>query len=129
VLNIIIAGTDSNITNAIEDALKSSISDIKTSVINLDDKISCFINKNHQYDALIINFQLNDTTPLKFIKQIREYSDMPILVVSDNNNIKFLIKYLDAGADSFINTPFNKNIFAASLKALIRRVNWDIYTN
>ncbi|MFZ7119329.1 MAG: response regulator, partial [Eubacteriaceae bacterium] len=122
-LNILITGNNFNTSSAVEDALQSSILDNETSIIHFDNKTPSFINKYDHYDALIIKIQLNDTTSLKLVKQVREYSDMPIIVVSDSNNIKLLIKYLEAGADNFITTPFNKNIFSASLKALIRRVN------
>ena len=128
-LNILVTGANFHTSNAIEVAMQSSILDGETSIVHLDNKNHSLMNKYDNYDVLIVSIQLNDTTSLKLIKQVREYSDMPIIVVSDNNNIKLLIKYLDAGADNFITIPFNKNIFAASLKALIRRVNWDIYKN
>lgn len=125
VLKIIITGFNSSSTNEIEDALTSYISDIHISMLNMDDRLPSVINQNCYPDALIINIRSYDMSTIKLIKQIREYSDMPIIIVSKDKNIRLLVKYLDAGADDFITTPFNKNIFASSVQALVRRVNWD----
>lgn len=128
-LKIIIASSNSSTTDEIANALKSCISDINISVINIDEKLPYSLNHSYYPDALIFDIQFCDIEAVKLIKQLREYSDMPIIVVSTNNDIRLLVKYLDAGADDFILTPFNNKIFASSVQALIRRVNWGYQIN
>lgn len=58
---------------------------------------------------------------LDLIKQIRDDSDVPVIVLSDTNNIHTLVKAFDLGANDYIVKPLNKKIFIARLKSITRR--------
>jgi DNA-binding response OmpR family regulator len=62
----------------------------------------------------------------ELIENIRDYSDVPIIFLSDDNDIQTLVRAFDAGANDYIVVPFNKVIFIARIKARIRRRDWDI---
>jgi PleD family two-component response regulator len=60
---------------------------------------------------------------------IRDDSDLPIILVSEDEDINMLIKAFDNGANDYFTVPFNANIFAAKLNAIVRRRTWDSKAN
>ncbi|MFZ7132825.1 MAG: hypothetical protein ACOWWR_10745 [Eubacteriales bacterium] len=81
-------------------------------------------NKNPKLLIIGINPSCRKNV-LYLVAQIRDYSDIPIVVLSYDNNINTLVSYFDAGINNFISYPYNKEIFVALLKAVIRRRKWD----
>jgi DNA-binding response OmpR family regulator len=77
-------------------------------------------------DVVILGMHLYDISSLDLLKKIRDDSDVPVIVLSDDKNMDTLVKAFNAGANDYIMKPFNKAIFIARLKALIRRRTWDI---
>lgn len=78
--------------------------------------ISCENKKNamimflsHNPDLIIIDLGLPDGDGKDFIKQIREISKIPIIVLSARHDEKEIIKALDFGADDYITKPFSVN--------------------
>lgn len=82
-------------------------------------------NENHA-DAIVIGMQLRDMAGLDLICQIRDESDVPIIVISLDKNIETLVRAFENGASDYMVFPFNEKIFIAKLKALIRRREWDM---
>jgi two-component system KDP operon response regulator KdpE len=80
-------------------------------------------------DVVILGMQLSDMSGLDLIKKIRDDSDIPIIVLSREKDVQILVKAFDVGANDYMVRPFNKQIFLARLKALIRRRMWNIQTN
>lgn len=62
---------------------------------------------------------------LDLINKIRDDSDIPIVVLSNERNIDAMVSAFDAGANDYVTKPYNEQIFLARLKALIRRRAWD----
>ena len=69
--------------------------------------------------------ELSDISGLELIELIRDDSDTPIIFLSDDKEIKTLVKAFDRGATDYIVKPFSNNVFMARLKALIRREVWN----
>ncbi len=76
-------------------------------------------------DAFILGIQLTDMSGLELVIKIRDDSDMPIIVLSSDEDIHTLVETFDAGANDYIVKPFNEVIFVARLKALVRRRIWN----
>jgi two-component system KDP operon response regulator KdpE len=90
--------------------------------------ISCENKKNammlfltHSPDLLIVDLGLPDGDGKEFIKQIREISKIPIVVVSARHDEKEIIAALDMGADDYITKPFSINELLARVRAALRR--------
>lgn len=74
-------------------------------------------------DVIIINIMQPSANGWKLCRKLRQYSQVPILVlatVSDPNSIAL---WLDAGADDYITKPFSSEILVAHLQKLTRRFN------
>jgi DNA-binding response OmpR family regulator len=77
----------------------------------------------HQYgpDVIIIGQLLPHNDGIRICKEIRSFSNVPILVLSAVNKPGMVERVLDAGADEFILRPVSPNILIAHLNTLARR--------
>lgn len=77
---------------------------------------------HHPPDAVILDLGLPDVPGLEVLHRLREWSAMPVLILSvfgaENNKISGL----DAGADDYLTKPFGGGELLARLRALLRRV-------
>lgn len=62
---------------------------------------------------------------LHSVREDSEMRQMPILCVSPKASAPDGVAALDAGADDFINRPFNPQIFLARVRTLLRRRIWS----
>lgn len=90
--------------------------------------ISCENKKNammlfltHSPKLLIVDLGLPDGDGKEFIREIRQISKVPIVVLSARDDEKEIIAALDAGADDYITKPFSVNELLARIRANIRR--------
>lgn len=74
-------------------------------------------------DVMILDLGLPDMDGLDIIKQIRTFSDMPIIVVSARDQDSEKIEALDAGADDYLTKPFSINELLARLRVILRRLS------
>jgi two-component system, OmpR family, KDP operon response regulator KdpE len=72
-------------------------------------------------DAAIVDLILPDGNGIDVCRSIREWSEMPILVLSAVGEEAEKIKALDAGADDYVTKPFAPGELIARLNAALRR--------
>jgi two-component system, OmpR family, KDP operon response regulator KdpE len=75
----------------------------------------------HPPNAAIIDLVLPDGDGVEVCRQLREWSDMPILVLSAVGDEDEKIRALNAGADDYVTKPFNPGELVARLNAVLRR--------
>jgi two-component system response regulator VanR len=80
-------------------------------------------------DVVVLSTKLPDMSGFELTKNIRDDSDIPIIFITSDSDIKSMISAFDSGADDYIVMPFNKAIFIARIHALIRRYNWNYGIN
>lgn len=74
-----------------------------------------------EYDIIILDLALPKTDGLEVCQRIREISNVPILILSKNNEDMNKILGLEYGADDYITKPFNILELKARVKAILRR--------
>jgi two-component system KDP operon response regulator KdpE len=72
-------------------------------------------------EAAILDLILPDGNGIDVCRSIREWSDMPILVLSAVGEEAEKIRALDAGADDYVTKPFAPGELIARLNAALRR--------
>jgi two-component system KDP operon response regulator KdpE len=72
-------------------------------------------------DAAIVDLILPDGNGIDVCRSIREWSQMPILVLSAVGEEAEKIRALDAGADDYVTKPFAPGELIARLNAALRR--------
>ena len=78
--------------------------------------------RSHKPDLLLIDLGLPDGDGLKVIRRVREWSTVPIVVLSARAMEEQKVAALDAGADDYIVKPFSAPELLARLRAALRRV-------
>jgi len=66
-------------------------------------------------DVVIIDLGLDDVDGMEVLREIRQSSDVPILIVSARDEPESVAKGLDLGADDYIVKPFNHRDLLARL--------------
>jgi two-component system KDP operon response regulator KdpE len=72
-------------------------------------------------DAAIVDLVLPDIDGIAVTRTLREWSEMPILVLSAVGEEEQKVKALEAGADDYITKPFGARELVARLNAALRR--------
>jgi two-component system, OmpR family, KDP operon response regulator KdpE len=76
----------------------------------------------HPPAAAIIDLILPDRDGVEVCRRLREWSDMPIIVLSAVGEEEQKIRALDAGADDYVTKPFSPGELIARLRAALRRM-------
>ncbi len=72
-------------------------------------------------DAAIVDLVLPDGDGVELTRRLREWSEMPILVLSAVGEEEQKVRALEAGADDYITKPFGARELVARLQAALRR--------
>lgn len=72
-------------------------------------------------DVILLDLGLPDLDGVEVIKRIREWSSVPIIVVSVREREDDKVAALDAGADDYLTKPFGVNELQARIRASLRR--------
>ena len=71
-------------------------------------------------DIILLDLGLPDIDGLEVTKRLREWSDIPIIVISAREQEQDKIKALDAGADDYLSKPFGAGELLARIRVAIR---------
>ena len=77
--------------------------------------------KNTQYDVILLDVMLPKLDGFEVCQQIREFSNVPIVMLTAKGDDMDKILGLDYGADDYITKPFNVLEVKARIKAIMRR--------
>jgi two-component system KDP operon response regulator KdpE len=75
----------------------------------------------HNPALIILDLGLPDLDGLDVTRQVREWSDVPILVLSARGQEQDKIAALDAGADDYLTKPFGVSELSARIRVALRR--------
>jgi len=77
-------------------------------------------------DVIVADMNMPEMNGFEFILQIRSsglYRDVPLIMLSGNENTADKIKCLNAGADDYLIKPFNPEELEARINNIYRRMN------
>ena len=77
--------------------------------------------KTKEYDMVLLDIMLPKLTGLEVCQQIREFSSVPIIMLTAKGEDMDKILGLEYGADDYITKPFNILEVKARIKAIMRR--------
>ena len=73
-------------------------------------------------DIILLDLGLPDVDGTEVIRQVREWSAIPILVLSAREQEQAKVAALDMGADDYVTKPFGVNELLARMRAALRHV-------
>lgn len=77
-------------------------------------------------DVILLDLGLPDLDGVEVIKRIREWSPVPLIVLSVREREEDKIAALDAGADDYLNKPFGVGELLARIRVALRRAQQEI---
>ena len=77
--------------------------------------------KDKEYDIILLDVMLPKLTGFEVCQQVREFSNVPIVMLTAKGEDMDKILGLEYGADDYITKPFNILEVKARLKAIMRR--------
>lgn len=75
---------------------------------------------SHCPDLIILDLGLPDMDGLEILRQVREWSSLPVVVVSARAHERDKVTALDAGADDYLTKPFGTGELLARVRTAIR---------
>lgn len=78
--------------------------------------------KENKYDIILLDVMLPKLTGFEVCQQIREFSNVPIIMLTAKDGDMDKILGLEYGADDYITKPFNILEVKARIKAIMRRM-------
>jgi two-component system, OmpR family, KDP operon response regulator KdpE len=76
---------------------------------------------NRPPDAMVLDLVLPDGSGVEVCREVRTWSNVPILVLSAVGDEREKVRALDAGADDYVTKPFGTEELLARLRAVLRR--------
>jgi DNA-binding response OmpR family regulator len=82
--------------------------------------------KNSLPDIIILDLMMPEMDGWEVCRSIREFSPVPILILSALDSPGMVAAALDAGADDYLIKPVTSGVLIAHINKLIRRNNHDL---
>ncbi|HAJ93494.1 MAG TPA: DNA-binding response regulator [Synergistaceae bacterium] len=79
---------------------------------------------SEQIDLMLLDLGLPDFDGMEVIKKVREWSEMPIIVVSARDQDKEKAAALDSGADDYLTKPFSATELMARIRVALRHLHY-----
>lgn len=74
-------------------------------------------------DMVILNSTIPEVASFRELVQIRQHTDIPIIILAADYDIESLRKAISLGADDYIRKPFERRAFLARIHAKLRRAS------
>jgi two-component system, OmpR family, KDP operon response regulator KdpE len=80
--------------------------------------------RSEKYDLILLDVNMPGISGVEACREIRQGSELPIIMVSVRGEERDKVKALDAGADGYITKPFNMSELLARIRAVLRRTSF-----
>lgn len=108
---------EENIANFISSVLNSH--DYKT-IVSATAMEGLTLAASHCPNVILLDLGLPDMDGLEFLAKLRQWSDIPVIVISARSQEEDKVKALDSGADDYITKPFGNYELLARIRTAIR---------
>lgn len=113
---------------------KAIVKGIKFSLEQDDAEVICAYDgeealelaKSQEFDIILLDLMLPKIDGLSVCRQIREFSNVPIIMITAKGEDMDKIMGLEYGADDYITKPFNILEVKARMKAIMRRNSFNL---
>jgi two-component system, OmpR family, KDP operon response regulator KdpE len=92
-----------------------TVKDAETGQLGLQDAVF------HKPDVILLDLGLPDMDGVEVLKRLREWSSVPVLILSVRDQEAVKLAAFDAGADDYVSKPFSTAELMARLAAIQRR--------
>ena len=119
-MKVAIIEDDKSIINAINVAFEFRWPDARV-VSAMTGKEGIDLVKTEAPEVVILDINLPDISGFEVLKKIREFSSVPVIILTVRFDDADVLKGLETGADDYIVKPFNYLTLLARVRAVLRR--------
>jgi two-component system KDP operon response regulator KdpE len=117
---ILVVDDESQITRVLRTSLSTHGYDVR---IANDGEAGLTIFQEWKPDLVITDLSMPKMTGIEVCENIRDHSQVPIIILSVKGEDKIKVDALDKGADDYVTKPFSINELLARIRANLRRSN------
>lgn len=77
--------------------------------------------EKESYDLVLLDVMMPEMDGWELCREIRKFSDVPIIMLTAREQKEDIVKGLNLGADDYVTKPFNEEELLARMAALLRR--------
>jgi two-component system KDP operon response regulator KdpE len=77
--------------------------------------------RDHLPDAVILDVMMPELDGFETLKQLREFSEVPVIMLTVRADEEERVRGLELGADDYLGKPFSPRELVSRLKAVLRR--------
>ena len=83
--------------------------------------------QEQEYDLVLLDIMLPELNGIELCRRIRQFSSLPIIMLTAKDDVADRVTGLDIGADDYITKPFAIEELLARIRAILRRTQeaWD----
>ncbi|KNE20834.1 OmpR family two-component response regulator [Virgibacillus pantothenticus] len=120
IIKILIIEDDLSLSNGVAIALKNS----EFTIIQARDLNSARMEiQKTTFDLIILDINLPDGSGLDFLKELRKFSAIPVIMLTAKDMETDVVTGFEFGADDYITKPFSLMILRARVRAQLRKVS------
>jgi DNA-binding response OmpR family regulator len=119
-MKVLVIEDDKSIINAVSVAFEFRWPDV--SVVSATfGKEGLQTVKKESPDVIILDINLPDMSGFDVLKAVREFSNVPVIILTVRSDDEDVLRGLESGADDYIIKPFNYMTLLSRVKAVLRR--------
>jgi len=124
--NIFIIDDDTKLTDLLKDYLKR----YNFKPLSYDNPVDALNHlKNKNYDLLVLDIMLPEMDGFETLKELRKFSDIPVIMLTARGETMDKIVGLELGADDYLAKPFEPRELVARMQSIFRRIDGKISTD
>jgi two-component system KDP operon response regulator KdpE len=116
---ILVVDDESQILRALRTSLQAAGYEVEVAATKAQALTSA---ATHPPDGVILDLVLPDGSGIDVCRELRSWTNVPILVLSAVGDEQEKVAALDAGADDYVTKPFSGDELLARLRAALRRI-------
>ena len=119
-MKVIVVEDSRDIAEVIEMVFHVRWSDAEVILASTGAQVPSLVEE-HEPDMLILDLGLPDVDGVEVLKRVREFSDVPTIILTARSDETSRVRGLEAGADDYVTKPFSHIELLARVQAILRR--------
>ena len=121
-IKILIADDEARMRKLVGDFLRKKDYEV-TEAENGQKAVDIFFEEDQDISLVILDVMMPVMDGYAALKEIRQYSKVPVIMLTAKSEERDELQGFDLGADEYISKPFSPNILVARVDAILRRYN------
>ncbi|MFC1866082.1 response regulator transcription factor [Chloroflexota bacterium] len=118
-MKFMIVEDDAEIVEFVSIALDLGWQNAEVICLNQGEQVADLI-ESEAPDLVILDLGLPDISGFEVLKEIRQFSNIPVIIITVSDSEESIVKGLNSGADEYITKPFGQLELLARIKAVLR---------